>query len=454
MSSFTGQRWIVVGLGVSGHAAARALLESGAEVYVTEASRNEEIEARADLLRAAGARVETGGHDLDAISASEYACVSPGVPPQSDIGRALHDAGVDVIGEVELAWRLGSCDFLAVTGTNGKTTTTALLAGMLEASGVPSVAAGNIGLPLVEAVRSIPAGGAIAVEVSSFQLATIRDFRPRVAVILNVAEDHTDWHGSFDAYARAKARLVMNQRSEDFCVANLDDDIAIGIARGGQARVVGFSAVRSVPQGACVEEGWITWRQRPLLPAGDVRLAGGAGIEDVLAAASAALSYGVGPNVVSRAIRSFEPLPHRMEVVGRIDGVTYIDDSKATNPHAALGAVRGLRDVVLIAGGRAKGIDLSPLRAAVPPVQGVVAIGEASNLVRTLFEGIVPVVQAGSMEDAVTRARDMARPGGSVLLSPGCASLDMYENYAARGMHFARLVRELDGTEGRSHSHA
>ena len=454
MSSFEGRRWIVVGLGISGHAAAQALLERGAQVFVTEAASNEEIESRAVVLRAAGARVETGGHDLDATKTAEYAVVSPGVSPLSDIGRALSTAGVDAIGEVELAWRLGSCDFLAVTGTNGKTTTTALLASMLEASGIPSVAAGNIGLPLVEAVRTVPAGGAIAVEVSSFQLATIRHFRPRVAVILNVAEDHTDWHGSFDAYARAKARLVMNQRSDDVCVANLEDDVAMEIARGSKARVVSFSADRVVPEGACVAGGWIAWRGRPLLPVGDVRLVGNGGIEDVLAAASAALCYGVGSNAVARAIRSFEPLAHRMQVIESIDGVTYIDDSKATNPHAALGAVRGLRDVVLIAGGRAKGIDLSPLRAAVPPVEGVVAIGEASNAVRTLFEGLVPVVQAVSMEEAVTRARDMARPGGSVLLSPGCASLDMYENYAARGVHFARLVRELDGKEGRDHSHA
>ena len=453
MSSFGEQRCLVVGLGVSGAAAARALLERGAEVSVTEASPTPAIEERAGALAAAGARVETGGHTLGALEA-DLAVVSPGVPPDSDVMRALRAAGISVIGEVELAWRLARCAFLAVTGTNGKTTTTALLARMLEAGGVPSLAAGNIGVPLVEAVTRVPPSGAIAVELSSFQLETIESFRPRVSVILNVAEDHTDWHGSFEAYARAKARIVSNQGSDDVCVANHDDAVATDIAQRARARFVPFSARADVAGGADVRGDRLCWLGEAFMDRTEVLLPGHAGLEDALAAAAAALSYGVGADAVARAIRSFRPLEHRMEVVAEIDGVTYIDDSKATNPHATLGALRGLDEVVLIAGGRSKGIDLSPLRSAIPALRAVVAFGESSDDVARLFEDAVPVTRAYSMEEAVARAQEMATPGGSVLLSPGCASLDMYESYAARGAHFARAVRGLAGREGRSHSHA
>ena len=450
MTSFSGLRCLVVGLGSSGEAAARALIARGARVAVTEAGSSERIQERAETLRRSGARVETGGHTLEGLD-FDLAIVSPGVPPASAIMRALRAAGVDVISEVELAWRLARCDFLAITGTNGKSTATALLARILDAAGIPSVAAGNIGFPLVEAIDQVPAEGAIAVEVSSFQLEGTRSFRPRVAVVLNVAEDHLDWHGSFESYARAKARIVLNQRREDFCVANQEDAIAVDIARQGNGRTLYFSARRDVPGGAGVRDGHITWRGHSLMDRRDVPLSGEGGLEDALAAASAALCYGVEPEAVVEGIVSFRPLAHRMQVVAQIDGVTYIDDSKATNPHATLGDVRGLNDVVLIAGGRAKGADLSTLRGAVPAVHAVVAIGESAEEVARVFEQLVPVERALSMEDAVMQARGLARVGGSVLLAPACASLDMYEDFHERGDHFARVVGAL---AGRNHSHA
>ena len=454
MKRLEGRRYLVVGLGVSGFAAARALLERGAEVAVTEERSDPTISSRAAALRAAGARVQTGGHDL-AEARAEVAVVSPGIPPSAPVMRTLRAAQIDMIGEIELAWQLASCEFLAVTGTNGKTTTTALLASMLAASGIPCAAAGNIGVPLVEAVASVRPGGAIAVEISSFQLETIVEFRPRVAVILNLAEDHTDWHGSFEAYARAKGRILMNQRADDVLVANIDDGNVTSLARSARARIVPFSTRGGVSDGMGVVGGTVTWMGRELISASEVPLPGAAGLEDALAAAGAALSYGAEPEAVRRALRSFEPLAHRLETVCKLDGVTYIDDSKATNPHASLAAVRGLRDVVLIAGGRAKGIDLGPLRAAVPPVRAVVALGESAVEVRRIFEDLVPVSIVTSMDEAVARARAMSSPGGSVLLSPACASLDMYESYAARGADFARAVRELQRSDGRSsHSDA
>ncbi|MGH2751994.1 MAG: UDP-N-acetylmuramoyl-L-alanine--D-glutamate ligase [Actinomycetota bacterium] len=441
-SEWAGRRVLVVGLGASGFAAARVLARLDAKVKVTEGSTSAAIEERARRLRRERIEVSTAGHDPEALDA-DVAVVSPGIPPHAAVMRPLTASGIEVLSEVELAYRLASCDFLAVTGTNGKTTTTSMLASMLAESGIRSAAAGNIGLPLIDAVFEIPDGGAIAVEVSSFQLAAIHHFRPSVAVLLNVAEDHTDWHGTFDNYLASKARIALNQTPEDVFIPNRDDAAAMSVAENVVARVVPFS------EGGVPEDGigWdgdrLLWRYREVLTAADVSLAGAAGREDVAAAAGAALEYGVEIDAVRRAVTSFQPLRHRLEVVGEALGITYIDDSKATNPHATMAATRGLRDVVLIAGGRAKGIDLSVLRSTVPPVIAVVALGEASDEVERTFSGLVPVTRAASMPEAVSAAHERAIAGGSVLLSPGCASLDMYESYVQRGEAFSRAVHAL-----------
>ena len=433
---------LVVGLGASGWAAARALVSIGARVRVTEAGETEQTQERAAWLRANGARVEIGSHDMDHLEA-DLAVASPGIPPTADVMKVLASAGIPVISEVELAYQLASCDFLAVTGTNGKTTTTSLLASMLVHGGIPSIAAGNIGLPLVDAIADVGKGGAIALEVSSFQLAGIDTFRPKVAVLLNIAEDHTDWHGSVDAYAAAKARIVENQRDDDHFVVNVHDQRAMAIAAKTTSRVIPMAIDDAPRDGIGIRNGQVMWRDEPIFGAGDILLPGRAGVEDTLAAAAAALAYGVGVGAVKDAIGSFAPLRHRLEEVAILDDVRYIDDSKATNPHATLAAVSGLTDVVLIAGGRSKGIDLSSLAATVPPVVAVIAIGEAAGEVERVFSGLVPVDRASSMEDAVLAARARSVPGGSVLLAPGCASLDMYESYSERGDHFARIVRDL-----------
>lgn len=447
--SLADQKVLVVGLGASGWAAARALVEIGSSVHVTEGSSSNQMEERAEWLRSRGATVEVGGHDLDRLDA-DLAVVSPGIPPSAPIMQALERSATPVISEVELAYRLATCDFLAVTGTNGKTTTTSLLAAMLALSGVPSVAAGNIGLPLIDAIGEVGAGGAIALEVSSFQLAAIDTFRPKVAVLLNIAEDHTDWHGSMDAYAAAKARIVENQLADDFFVVNGHDRRAMDIAGRAPSRVVELSVDAAPADGIGIEDGAVMWRGERIFDASDILLPGRAGVEDTLAATAAALAYGIDVEVVRTAIGDFTPLRHRLEEVATVDDVRYIDDSKATNPHATLAAVSGLHDVVLIAGGRSKGIDLSSLAGTVPPVIAVVAIGEAAEEVTKVFADLVPVDRASSMEDAVRAARARSVPGGSVLLAPGCASLDMYGSYSERGDHFARVVRDLraDGKGG------
>lgn len=452
MIDFSGQRVIVVGLGVSGFAAARTLLDLGAKVRVTEGGASAPMTDRADRLRSMGADVEIGGHDLDALD-GDLAIVSPGIPPHAPVFVRLVKQGIPIWGEVELAARLAGCDFLAVTGTNGKTTTTTLLAAMLDAGGVPSLAAGNIGLPVVEAIAHIPSGGAIALETSSFQLATTVTFRPKIAVVLNLGEDHSDWHGGFEDYVAAKARITANQEGSDVFIPCLDDERAMSMAEDSRATTVPFSGVSCPPEGTGFSEGHLMWRGRQLLHRDEIPLLGRAGAEDAAAAATAALEYGVASDAVCDALRTFDPLRHRFEHVRTLDGVDYIDDSKATNPHATLSALADLHDVVLIAGGRSKGIDLTPLRRASSRLTAVIALGEAKEELGKLFEGLVPVEIVDDMDEAVAIARSRSSSRGSVLLSPACASLDMYESYAARGDHFARAVNALvpsDADEGRN----
>lgn len=447
MSGIDAGSVVVVGLGTSGFAAARCLLGRIDDVRVTEAREDGLMRERAAWLRSRGAEVELGGHDL-ARRRADLAILSPGIPPSAPVVRALEEKDVRIWSEVELAFRLASCRFLAVTGTNGKTTTTSLLAAILNESGMRAEAAGNIGTPLVDVVTDMPPDGAVVVEVSSFQLATIETFRPSVAVLLNIAEDHTDWHGTSAAYAAAKARITENQGAEDIFLPNADDARAMEIASRTRARVRPFSAERVPEEGGGRRGDVIEWLGHEVMRVDDIPLPGAAGLEDAVAAAGAALAFGADPRAVARAVKAFRPLRHRLEVVAEVDGVTYIDDSKATNPHATLTAVKGLKDVVLIAGGRSKSMDLGALRDAVPPVVAVVAIGEAASEVEAVFAGSVPVVHADSMEAAVAFGRAHAIHGGSVLLSPGCASLDMYRDYAERGEDFVRAVRKLIETGG------
>lgn len=442
-----GQRVIVIGLGASGAAAARALTTAGVKVRVTEAGRTPGLMASARELEALGVDVEIGGHDLDHLDA-DLAVVSPGIPPTADIVQAIRRAGVPLISEVELAARAASCDLLAVTGTNGKTTTTSLLAAMLGAGGIASVAAGNIGRPLIEAIDDVPPSGAIAVEVSSFQLTTIETFHPKIAVVLNITEDHTDWHGSMDDYSAAKARITLNQTRDDELVLNATDERVSVLADQTTARVTTFSADPTIEADAHYDGNALTWLGDELIPSEALSLSGRGGIEDALAAAAAALRYGIDRGAVVEALRAFRPLHHRVEVVATHRGITYIDDSKATNPHATLAALDGMHDVVLIAGGRSKGIDLTVLRGAVPRVTAVIALGEASDAIERLFDGLVSVERASDMSDAVARASRHAVSGGSVLLSPACASLDMYASYAERGEDFQRAARALIEGEG------
>jgi UDP-N-acetylmuramoylalanine--D-glutamate ligase len=348
---------------------------------------------------------------------------------------------VAIWSELDVGARLCHVPFVAVTGTNGKSTTTMMVAAMMQAAGLDATACGNIGHAFSLAAREGHA--ALAVEASSFQLRFHHWLHPRVSVLLNVAQDHVDWHGSFERYAEAKARVYERQNENDVHVGNADDDRGRKISAGAPCRVVWF---RMGPPG----DGEVGFVGRELVARMDGEAALGTPVSDAFgfradaaAAAAAALSFGLPPDLVAEGLRRTRPLPHRGEEVARVGSVTFLDDSKATNVHAALHALSGRHDVVLIAGGVAKGVDLSPLAEAAPALAGVVAVGEAAPEIAMLFDSRVAVSKAGSIEEAVREAFELAPRRGTVLLAPACASWDMFRDYAERGDRFARAARGL-----------
>lgn len=444
MGAFDGEHVVVVGAGVAGSAAARILLAEGATVRVSDSGR---ATPGASDLRAEGIEVLEGGHAPDHLDGATMVVTSPGVPPHADILRWANDRMLPVWGELELGARLARVPYLAVTGTNGKTTTTGMLAACLRSAGLDAVACGNIGRPFPSAARE--PHDALVVEVSSFQLATQTSFHPRVSVLLNLAPDHLDWHGSFDAYAAAKARVFALQGAADVHVGNLDDEGSAAISRTAPCEVRWFTLGEPSEGGAGIRDGRLTagWSGADL---GALSFDSPPMRADAAAAATAAHAFAIGDQAIAEAIATFAPEPHRGEPVATVEGVRFLDNSKATNPHAAIAAVGDAEGVVLIAGGDAKGVDLTPLGSVAARLAGVVAIGASAGDVRAVFEGRVPVREAGSIEEAARLAFRMASGTGTVLLAPACASWDMFRDYAERGDRFAAAARALEKEDART----
>ncbi|HXJ64808.1 MAG TPA: UDP-N-acetylmuramoyl-L-alanine--D-glutamate ligase, partial [Actinomycetota bacterium] len=439
--AFAGERAVVVGLGSSGVAAARVLAEEGASVLVTE--RRPLGEVSLDGVPD-GVEVEAGGHRPEHLDGATLVVTSPGVPEREDVLVWAADRGLPVWSEIELGARLARVPYVAITGTNGKSTTTEMVAAAMRQGGLDAVACGNIGHPFSLAARE--EHDALAVEVSSFQLRHHASFHPRVSVLLNLAPDHLDWHGSFPAYAEAKARVFELQSGSDVHIGNADDATAADVSRRARCEVRWFRLGEPAGNDVGFEGGQLA---SGALRLGRPRGTGAGFRADAAAAAAAALAFGIDPVAVRDGIARVSPLPHRGQVAAVAAGVCFVDDSKATNPHAALAAIEGLSDVVLIAGGVAKGVDLSPLAQAIPALVGVVAIGESAPEVVAVFDDRVPVRTAASMEAAVLAAFEMAPRGrGTVLLAPACASWDMFRDYANRGDRFVEAARDLARAEG------
>jgi UDP-N-acetylmuramoylalanine--D-glutamate ligase len=436
---FAGDRVVVVGAGVAGAGAARALLAEGADVLVTDTQPEAALPAAA-ALREAGAEVRAGAHRPEDLDGATLVVTAPGIPPDAEVLVWAEGRGIPIWGEMELGARLATGPYVGVTGTNGKTTVTSMVEACLRTEGRDAVACGNIGRSFPEAARE--RHDVLVVEVSSFQLARQESFHPFASVLVNLAPDHLDWHGDLAAYAAAKARIHARQQGDDVHVGNRDDAEAAEISARARCRVRWFRAGPPDPDEVGYEGDELVARidgEHRLGP-----IVGSPGLrEDAAAAAAVALSIGVAPAAAAAALSTFRPAPHRGEEVAVVDGVRFVDDSKATNVHAALAAIGGVSDAVLIAGGRAKGADLSALRRGADRLRAVVAIGEAASAVVAAFEGTVPTTRADSIEEAVRDAFHAARPGGTVLLAPACASWDQFRDYAERGDRFAAAARSL-----------
>lgn len=460
-----GLRVCVAGAGVSGVAAARVLLDLGARVALVDARGGAAERERVAAVAARGADPRLGEGDT-LPDGTDLVVTSPGWRPDAPLLRAAASRGVPVIGEVELAWRVRPRDgaaWLALTGTNGKTTTVRMLAAILEAAGYRAAAAGNVGVPLVDAVLADPPYQVLAVELSSFQLHWADSVRPAAAAILNVAADHLDWHGTLEAYAADKGRIFHPKATN---VYNAEDDWSSRLA-AGLPRTVGFTTREPAAGQLGVAGGVLLDRAYPapgnpgcaggaeLAELTDVRPPAPHNVGNALAAAALARAHGVPPGAVRDGLRAFVPDPHRAAHVATVGGVDYVDDSKATNPHAAAASLAGYSSVVWIAGGLLKNatVDDLVLRTA-SRLRGAVLLGADRGVIREALARHapnVPVVdvsstETGAMDHAVREAARLARPGDTVLLAPAGASWDMYPNYGARGDAFAAAARSLGPT--------
>ena len=438
---YKNQNIAVLGAGLSGSAAALLLRSEGAQVTVLDSAEEKNLlKSTIDNLRAQDVRVTCGAAAEEDSSTYEIAILSPGIDPASRLVRNFSSRGIDIIGELELGWRF--CEkipIIAVTGTNGKTTTTELLAQMLNACGQRTIACGNIGKPLSEVAREKQPYDLLTVEVSSFQLETIRTFHPSISLWLNFAPDHLDRYRSVAEYRAAKLRVFENQTDADVAVVNAIEKIP-----NIRPRTITFSAYANGGDFR-VSEGVILYRDEPVLRLGDTRLRGLHNIENLMATLAVGMARGLSFRQMVPPLSAYEPQPHRCEFVREINGVAYVNDSKATNLDAVDKALRAqTKPVVLIAGGKDKGFSFDPLRSLVKEkVRSTILIGEMAESVSRSWAGTVKSEIATSLADAVERAHATAKPGEIVLFSPGTSSFDMFKSYADRGDQFRALVRAL-----------
>jgi UDP-N-acetylmuramoylalanine--D-glutamate ligase len=442
------KRVLVVGLGRSGVASALFLKSHGARVTVSDAKPPEQLRDEIPALLDQGIAVETGGHGERTFQNQDLIVVSPGVPVDSPPLVQARALGESVVGEIELAAEFLPGPIIAITGSNGKTTTTTLVGEILAKSGMKTLVGGNIGTPAISLASQATPDTAIVLEVSSFQLETIRAFRPQIAVVLNVTPDHLDRHRTFQAYVDAKARIFENQQADRFAVLNADDPTCVELAKRTRAQVFWFSRKREAEPGAFVRQGQIVFRrdrEREVMPVAEVPLKGAHNIENVLAAISSAALMGCEPEKIRAAVREFKAVEHRLEFVATVRGVDYYNDSKATNVDATIKALESFpANIHLILGGKDKGSDYTVLNDLLRKrVKAVYTIGAAAEKIQSHIQGATGIISAGTMDAAIKQAAAAAHPGDVVLLAPACASFDQFKNYEHRGKVFKELVLAL-----------
>jgi len=447
-----GKEIVIVGMARSGMAAAEVLWKRGARITLSDSRPTAVLESEIRILNERNIRYEVGGHSMELFDSADLIVVSPGVPLSLPVLRQAAQTGKTLIGEIELAWRYLRGKVIAITGTNGKTTTTTLIGEILRTGGLPVQVGGNIGTPLVSLVDSSAEDTWSVVELSSFQLEAAPTFRPDIAVILNITPDHLDRYASFEAYAQAKLNIFENQVSSDFAVLNHEDPNLQNAAAKVHSQIFWFSGSHEVQRGTYVSGGQIIFDSgkvsEQVMTCNEVPLKGRHNIENVAAAITAARLAGISSSSISRSVRSFKAVEHRLEPVAEIKGVHFFNDSKATNVDATIKALEAFESgVIPILGGRDKGGDFKVLSHLLQQrAKSVILLGEASDKIRMQLAGTVPMTQAHSMDDAVRLAFQQAAPGDTVLLAPACASFDMFQNYEHRGREFKAAVGRLQVT--------
>ncbi len=447
-----GKRVLVVGMGKSGVASALFLAGKGARVSVSDTKSEEELHHEIPQLLDRGIGVEAGYHGERTFKEQELIVISPGVPYDVPQLVQARSAGIPVIGEIELAARYLKGRVIAITGSNGKTTTTALTGQVIAAGAKKTLVGGNIGTPAISFVEAATDDTWIVLEVSSFQLETIQTFHPKIAVVLNVTPDHLDRHRTFENYAAAKARIFENQAAGDFTVLNSDDPTCAAMAASTKASVYLFSRQHPVDRGAFVRGDNIVWidgsREHGIMPVFEIGLKGAHNVENVLAGVCAGMLAGVGPADIRRAVSSFKAVEHRLEFVATVRGVAYYNDSKATNVDATIKALESFPGRIhLILGGKDKGSDYSMLNSLLAErVKRVYTIGAAAPKIESQIKG-APFVSSATIDTAVRQASELAAAGDIVLLAPACASFDQFMSYEHRGRVFKDLVRQLESRD-------
>jgi UDP-N-acetylmuramoylalanine--D-glutamate ligase len=439
---------LVVGLARTGVATSLFAAGYGATVTATDSKPEAELRDTAAKLRGSGVRLALGAHPPELFLEQDLIVISPGVPAKLATLEAARAKGIPVWSEIELAWRFLRGKLIAITGSNGKTTTTALVTHILKASNIPTLVGGNIGTPLLALVESSADSTVTVAEISSFQLETIEKFRPEIGVLLNLTPDHLDRHASFDEYARAKLRLFENQLDRDAAILNADDpEVTMRMPSG--PHIYWFSRQKRVAAGAFLRDNQIILRhdgsEFPVIRTEEIPLRGNHNLENVLAGCTAAHLAGAEPGAIAKGIKTFRGVEHRLEFVAEIAGVKFYNDSKATNTDATIKAVEAFHEpLIVILGGKDKGFDYTTLREPLRErARLTILIGAAAEKIAAQLAGAVALERAGTLDRALDLAREMARPGDIVLLAPACASFDQFDNYEHRGRFFKELVAKI-----------
>ncbi len=438
-----GKRITVIGLSRSGQAAAQLLQDAGAKVFGSD------IGSPPGIASLRGIEIETEGHTQKALEGTELIVLSPGVPLSLPLLQEARERGIEILSEVEVAWWFARAPIWAVTGSNGKSTTTSLLGHILREAGQEVEVAGNIGRALSGVVQRVSDRGIIVAEISSFQLDTVEGFHPRLAILLNITPDHLNRYPGFADYVQAKRQIFARQEIDDFAVLNLDDPLVSPLVKKAKAKVITYSTQEGVSSDVGIKEGWmVTWLSGPrerIISSEEIPLPGPHNLSNCLAAVAACLAWGLKKEEIVPHLASFKGLEHRLEVVETVRGVKFVNDSKGTNVDATRCALLSFPPpILLIAGGRDKGSDFNPLEKLIAErVKRIILLGESKEKLAATWKGLAPISKVETLSQAVRRSLQLSRPGDTVLFSPACASFDMFTDFEERGRRFKEEVRKF-----------